>query len=158
MFDIGELTIVSGGQTGADRAALDFAIEHNIPHAGWCPRDRLAEDGPLPPHYELCETPSCKYAERTEWNVRDTDATLVFSITANPQGGTRLTLVLAERLGKPVLHLSRDAMSPEAAAEKLQVFLDSHSVRVLNVAGPRASQEPEVVTFVSNVLEQALKA
>ena len=104
------ITIVSGGQTGADRAALDFAIEHGIPHGGWCPRGRLAEDGPLPDRYLLRETPTRKYAERTVWNVRDSDATVVFSIAAEPQGGTRLTLQVAARFGKPVLHLSRNAL------------------------------------------------
>ena len=74
------ITILSGGQTGADRAALDFAIEYGLPHGGWCPRGRLAEDGPIDERYELTETPSHRYAQRTEWNVRDSDATVVFSI------------------------------------------------------------------------------
>ncbi len=164
MFDLGTITIVSGGQTGADRAALDFAIKHGIPHGGWCPRGRMAEDGRLPARYALRETPSRKYAERTEWNVRDSDATVVFSIGAEPRGGTRLTLVLAERLGKPVLHLSRDALSGEAvgavaaAAAQLEAFLDEHAVQTLNIAGPRASQEPEIAAFVGGVLQAMLMA
>ncbi len=64
------LKIVSGGQTGADRAALDFAIAHGIPQGGWCPKGRKAEDGPIPDRYQLKETPSDNYAQRTEWNVR----------------------------------------------------------------------------------------
>ena len=84
----------------------------------------MAEDGSLPDRYELRETPSRKYAQRTEWNVRDSDATVVFSIAAEPQGGTRLTLELAERLGKPVLHLSREVLTPEIAATKLREFLE----------------------------------
>lgn len=99
------ITIISGGQTGADRAALDFAIKHGFAHGGWCPRGRQAEDGSLPDRYDLRETPSRKYAQRTEWNVRDSDATAVFSIAADPHGGTRLTLVLAERLDKPVCYI-----------------------------------------------------
>ena len=152
MCDFRAITIISGGQTGADRAALDFAIDRGLAHGGWCPRGRKAEDGPLPERYELRETPSRKYAQRTEWNVRDSDATVVFSIAAEPQGGTRLTLVLAERLGRPVLHLSREVLTPEAAAAKLRTFLDEHSVRSLNVAGPRASQEPDIAAFVASVL------
>ena len=72
--------IISGGQTGADCAALDFAIEHGIPHGGWCPGGRLAEDGPIDARYQLKETPSANYTQRTEWNVRDSDGTVVFSI------------------------------------------------------------------------------
>src|SRR5215213_10005833 len=154
--------IVSGGQTGADRAALDFAIENGIAHGGWCPRGRLAEDGPLAGRYELRETPSRKYAQRTEWNVRDSDATAVFSIAAVPQGGTGLTLGLAERSGKPVLHLSHDTLSREledaieAAAHELLAFLAEHKIEKLNIAGPRASQEPEISAFVTAVLQRAL--
>jgi hypothetical protein len=148
------ITIISGGQTGADRAALDFAIEHNIVHSGWCPRGRLAEDGPIPARYELRETPSRKYALRTEWNIRDSDATLVLSVAPNPQGGTRLTIALAQKLGKPVLHLSREASgTPREMALQVEAFLRANAVRILNVAGPRASQEPEVSAFVGEVLE-----
>jgi hypothetical protein len=167
--DLRSITIVSGGQTGADRAALDFAIEHGIVHNGWCPRGRIAEDGPLPRRYALRETPSRKYAERTAWNIRDSDATVVFSISPLPQGGTRLTLALVRRFGKPVLHLSRDdeanktmwsgsADGISLAAASLLAFLDENSVRVLNVAGPRASQEPDVAAFVTSVLRAALNA
>jgi hypothetical protein len=153
--DFRAITIVSGGQTGADRAALDFAIDRGVAHGGWCPRGRKAEDGSLPDRYELRETPSRKYAQRTEWNVRDSDATVVFSIAAEPQGGTRLTLEIARRVGKPVLHLSREVLTPEIAATKLREFLGEHAVRTLNVAGPRASQEPEIAKFVADVFELA---
>src|SRR2546423_13574935 len=67
--------IVSGGQTGADRAALDFALAHKIPQGGWCPKGRRAEDGVIEPCYRLVETPSSRYSQRTAWNVRDSDAT-----------------------------------------------------------------------------------
>jgi predicted Rossmann-fold nucleotide-binding protein len=162
--ELRSIMIVSGGQTGADRAALDFAVENRIRHGGWCPRGRLTEDGPLAARYMLNETPSRKYAQRTEWNVRDSDATVVFSIAAVPQGGTGLTLAMAARMGKPVLHLSRDGLSGEsdyaidAAAEELLAFLEDHSVETLNVAGPRASQEPEIADFVSAVLQHVLDA
>ena len=152
------ITIISGGQTGADRAALEFAIEHGFAHGGWCPRGRQAEDGPLPDRYDLRETPSRKYAQRTEWNVRDSDATAVFSIAADPQGGTRLTLVLAARLDKPVLHLSREVHTTASAAAALSEFLEEHTVAILNVAGPRASQEPEIAAVVREVLQLALSA
>jgi hypothetical protein len=163
MTDLRQLTIISGGQTGADRAALDFAIERDIPHGGWCPRGRLAEDGPIPPQYALQETPSRKYSERTEWNVRDSDATVAFTIAPHLSGGTALAIQCAKRLAKPMLHLSRDALtSPsgaeaanEAASQLLQ-FIEEHQVRRLNVAGPRASQEPQIADFVQQTLHKAL--
>ena len=164
MFDPRAITILSGGQTGADRAALDFAIEHNIPHGGWCPRGRIAEDGSISSRYALRETPSRRYSQRTEWNVRDSDATVVFTIAASISGGTSLTLALARRLGKPALHLSRTALadsqgSDQSAADgasQLRSFLTEHHVRTLNVAGPRRSQEPEIAEFVQLVLQLAL--
>jgi len=152
------ITILSGGQTGADRAALDFALEFGLAHGGWCPRGRLAEDGAIDERYDLQETPSRRYAQRTEWNVRDSDATVVFSITREVSGGTALTLALAKRLGKPCLHLASDAASATGSdsAEELLAFLAEHRVSRLNVAGPRASQEPLVAAFVRSVLIAAL--
>jgi hypothetical protein len=88
--------IVSGGQTGADRAALDFAVAHGIPHGGWCPKGRKAEDGTIDQRYQMNETPSADYGQRTEWNVRDSDGALVFSISATLTGGSRKTLELAQ--------------------------------------------------------------
>ena len=157
-----QISIISGGQTGADRAALDFAIKAGLPHSGWCPKGRRAEDGPIASRYELRETPSRRYAQRTQWNVRDSDATVAFTITPKVSGGTALTLQFAERLGKPSLHLSRDALSTtgadpaKLAAEALISFIEEHQVHVLNVAGPRGSQEPAIAEFVRDVLMLAL--
>jgi hypothetical protein len=147
--------IISGGQTGADRAALDFAIEHGIPHGGWCPKGRMAEDGPIDPRYHLQETPNRSYPQRTEWNVRDGDATVVFSIDPVLTGGSKKTAFLAHKLGKPVLCISRDGGSAAPDAELL-AFIERHGVKVLNVAGPRASNEPEIANFVTAVLTAAL--
>src|SRR3954465_11888189 len=97
------ISIISGGQTGADRAALDFAIAHGLPHGGWCPRGRRAEDGAIPPQYLLEETTQTHYAQRTRRNIRESDATLIFSIRPVVKGGTRLTMELARHLEKPVL-------------------------------------------------------
>jgi hypothetical protein len=151
------ISIISGGQTGADRAALDFAIEYGFAHGGWCPRGRKAEDGIIPARYEIRETPSRRYAQRTECNIRDSDGTLVVSIAAEPQGGTRLTLDLARRLGKPVLHIARaSGVDIDELGRQLHDFLRERSVKILNVAGPRASQEPEIAAFVAEVLRFAL--
>lgn len=153
-----ELIVMSGGQTGADRAALDFAIRSGIPHEGWCPRGRLAEDGRLDSRYHLRETPTAKYDERTRWNVRDSDATLVITIKANATGGTGLTLGIARQLGKPHLHIARETIdSLESAAASIVEFIAEHQVTRLNVAGPRSSQEPEIAEFVEVLLNSSLE-
>ena len=97
--------LVSGGQTGADRAALDWAIAHAVPHGGWCPAGRLAEDGPIPVCYGLVELAGAGYHERTRANVRDSDATLIVSIHAELTGGTLLTAKAAQLFGRPCLQL-----------------------------------------------------
>jgi hypothetical protein len=136
---------------------LDFAIAHGIAYGGWCPRGRLAEDGPIDGRYQLQETSSRRYSERTEWNVRDSDATVVFTIEPIVSGGTALTVDLAARHGKPCLHLSRDTgVATSEHGRRLHEFLAANAVQRLNVAGPRASQEPEIAAFVRGVLEAAL--
>ena len=146
--------IISGGQTGVDRAALDFAIARGIPHGGWCPRGRLAEDGVIPSRYHLKETPDEDSSQRTEWNVRDSDATVIFSIGVNLSGGSRKTEQLAIRYQKPCLHLAREREG-NSAASKLAGFLVSHPIKTLNVAGPRASEEPGVSRYTIETLSVA---
>jgi predicted Rossmann fold nucleotide-binding protein DprA/Smf involved in DNA uptake len=148
------LKIVSGGQTGADRAALDWAIKHGIPHGGWCPKGRRAEDGPIDAKYQLQETPSPNYPQRTEWNVRDSDGTVVFSIGERLSGGPLKTLEFAIKHRKPHLHLPA---SKDNAASELKKWMQQNNIRVLNIAGPRASKEPEVAAFVITTLDSALK-
>lgn len=130
--------VISGGQTGVDRAALDVALELGIPCGGWCPRNRRAEDGEIPPWYPMQETPSRDYRVRTRWNVRDSDATLVLT-RGEPRGGTLLTVRLTVALGRPlrVEDLNHDP-EPEAVRE----WLAARRIKVLNVAGPRASEHP----------------
>jgi hypothetical protein len=147
--------IVSGGQTGADRAALDWSLAHNVPCGGWCPKGRKAEDGPIDPKYPLKETPSSSYLQRTEWNVRDGDATVLFSIQPNLRGGSKRTMEFARAHKKPNLHL---CAGDKAAAEKLKAFTEEHRVKILNVAGPRASNEPGVGEFVNRALKHAFGA
>jgi len=144
--------LASGGQTGADQAALDFAIEHGIPHGGWCPLGRLAEDGVISARYQLTETPSSDSAQRTEWNVRDSDATVIFSVGRVLTGGSKFTEDCAARHRRPCLHLSQ-ALDGATASAKLRHFLQHHNVGCLNVAGPRASAEPDVARFVGESLE-----
>lgn len=144
--------IVSGGQTGADRAALDFAITHQIPHRGWCPRGRKAEDGRLPDRYRLRETTSGGYKQRTEWNVRDSDGTVIFTLAEKLTGGSLKTMQFAQRAGRPVIHLNPTFPDP---AQSLAEFVARHGIRTLNVAGSRASKEPGVYRFVQGILGKA---
>lgn len=146
--------LLSGGQTGADRAALDWAIARGIAHGGWCPRGRRAEDGPIAPRYALIETPSRDYEQRTRWNVRDSDGTLVISRGNTLTGGSAYTARCAERLGQPCLHVRPGADDPQA----IRAFLERHRIRTLNVAGPRASTEPQIYDYVTEVLERVFGA
>jgi len=147
--------IISGGQTGADRAALDVAIRHGMPHGGWCPKGRKAEDGSLGEQYQLIETPSASYIQRTEWNVRDSDGTVVFSLAPTVTGGSLRTIEFAAQHGKPCLHLARSSHSGEAPALLLHRFIAQHGIRTLNAAGSRESKEPGIYLWVTDVLENA---
>lgn len=140
------------GQTGADRAALDWALAHGVECGGWCPKGRKADDGPIDPKYPLKETPSGSYIQRTEWNVRDSDATVLFSIGPTLTGGSLKTMDFARKHKKPWLHL---CAGDNAAADKLKAFTEEHRVKILNVAGPRASKEDRVGEFVMSTLEKA---
>ncbi len=143
--------IVSGGQTGADRAALDFALAKGIPHGGWCPLGRWAEDGPIAARYQLMETPAPDPVQRTEWNARDSDGTVLFSLAPTLSSGSQKTAELACWHRKPLLHVTAE-QGDALAAEKLRQFLAQYRVQVLNVAGSRASEEPEIGAFVKRVL------
>ena len=134
-----EFRIISGGQDGADAAALDWAIAHGIAHGGWCPKGRKSESGPIDARYRLSETPTASYLQRTEWNVRDSDAALIFAPDDELDGGSKRTAEIADRHGKPWLHFRPD-VHPKFIAR----FLARHEVRVLNVAGKRASAAPGV--------------
>jgi hypothetical protein len=144
--------IVSGGQTGVDRAALDWAIEHGVPHGGWCPQGRRAEDGEIGPQYLLKETPLAQYVQRTEWNVRDSDGTVLVTLDNRLSGGTRQTLQFARRHKKPCLHLAR-TVPMERTVTALRTFIRDHGIKTLNFAGSRDSDEPGVGEFVRAILD-----
>jgi len=146
------LKIVSGGQTGADRAALDWAVLRGVPHGGWCPLGRLAEDGAIHRIYRLVETPTAAYLQRTEWNVRDADATVIFSVAKVLTGGSLATMEFARHQRKPHLHL-HPPRTPEEMAARLVEFILHHRIKVLNVAGPAAKKEPEVALLVRGALD-----
>jgi hypothetical protein len=146
--------IISGGQTGVDRAALDVALERAIPCGGWCPKGRRAEDGRIPDRYPLEEASSSEYPVRTRMNVEDADGTLIFT-RGSPQGGTLLTLKLAKKLRKPytLIDLSRGG-DPAAILS----WLCQSRIRTLNVAGPRESEAPGIYNQVFFFLEEMVKA
>ena len=147
--------LVSGGQTGADIAALDVALKHSFPHGGWCPRGRRSLDGRIPDRYQLVETPKESYLQRTEWNVRDSDATAVFTFAAEATGGSKRTIDFARKHGKPWLHVSQQGGGYQDPAVALQNFVAENKIRVLNVAGSREAKDPVIHAWGMKVLEDA---
>ncbi len=146
--------IVSGGQTGVDRAALDWAIAHGVRHGGWCPKGRRAEDGIIPRRYRLKQTRSPAYNVRTRWNVRESDGTLIVSANHLIVGGTKLAAEFAKSLKKPLLHLAVTT-GARRAARQLDRFITQHRIHVLNIAGPRDSDEPGIQKFVQDVFTRS---
>ncbi len=146
--------VISGGQTGVDRAALDAAMAAGIPVGGWCPKGRRAEDGPIDPHYPLTETESADYRERTERNVRDADATLILS--PRPlTGGTLETARACKRWNRPFLVV--DPKAPDAAG-RIREWLARIRPKTLNIAGPRESQQPGIGDEVRKLLARVFKS
>ena len=137
------LQIVSGGQTGVDRAALDAALECGFPCGGWCPKGRRAEDGPLPARYPLKEMDSPAYPARTARNVRDSDGTLIL-LRGRSDRGTALTRKLAEEAGKPLLAVDLEDTAPETAVRRILSWTREHRIETLNAAGPRESGCPGI--------------
>ena len=145
--------IVSGGQTGVDRAALEVALELELACGGWCPQGRRAEDGVIDARFPLKETPSADYAQRTRYNVRDSDATLILA-AEELTGGSEFTRSLAKRYGRPCLVL--DPGDERSRADLLN-WLGEHNIRVLNVAGPRESTTPGIHELATRFLRSAFR-
>src|SRR6476646_140854 len=150
------MRIISGGQTGIDRAALDVALWLGIPCGGWCPAGRLAEDGTIPPRYPMQETDSADYIERTERNVRESDGTLIVYPGSPLSGGTKATADLCAQHRKPLL-LIDGSRGPAEAAEQLAAFVRQNRIEILNVAGPRASEWPQGYEFAAETLTKFLQ-
>lgn len=151
------MKIISGGQTGADRAALDGAIELGMDYGGSIPKGRKAEDGPINAKYDrLTELPSPDYEVRTERNVIDSDATLIFTDGA-PTGGTAFTVHCARKHRKPYLLVDFEKLTQEGAIPHIREWLNNIRPGILNVAGPRESKAPGIYQKVLGTLKEALK-
>lgn len=144
--------IISGGQTGADRAALDTAIKFNIDHGGWIPAGRKAEDGILSDIYHMEEMPTDSYPKRTEQNIMDSHGTLIIS-RGQLTGGSLLTHKLASKLERPCCHIDLIKIDEFEAAIIVNSFVSEYFIDLLNVAGPRASSDPEIYRSVKALLE-----
>ena len=151
------VTIVSGGQTGVDRGALDAALALGVACGGWCPEGRKAEDGTLATRYPLQVLEGAGYADRTRRNVADSDGTLIISYN-NPGRGTILTGRCAQGQGKPLLAIDAESLDAEAAVVRVRGFVRQNGIRVLNVAGPRATLAPGAYAYARQVIEGLLRS
>lgn len=144
--------IITGGQTGVDRAALDTAAALGYAIGGWCPKGRRTEDGPLDMRYPLLETPTEAYLQRTQWNVRDSDGTLILD-DGRSSHGTRATELAAERLERPCLVVAIAGTDTLAA---VQEWMTTHRIGILNVAGARESEAPGIYDAACRYLNALL--
>ncbi|MEN8130045.1 MAG: putative molybdenum carrier protein [Pseudomonadota bacterium] len=146
-----DVKIISGAQTGVDRGALDAALEVGVSCGGWCPKGRRAEDGRIPDKYPVIELSDSRYRQRTLHNVLHSDATLIiyFSIL---EGGTELTVLYCMQHAKPYKLIDAQEIPSEQAVRMLQEFVSDQGVKILNVAGPRASHQPKAHRYTFDVL------
>jgi len=150
-------TIISGGQTGADRAAWDAAMDCGVAIGGWVPKGRRAEDGEIEEKYaQLQETDSSHYETRTRYNVRDSDATLIIT-HGELHGGSRFTREMAEELGKPFMHLDLEPLPHHLAVTMIREWLAPLEGERLNVAGPRESSDGRIYKAVKKIITDLLK-
>jgi putative molybdenum carrier protein len=147
------MKVVSGGQTGVDRAALDVALALRMEIGGWCPRERWAEDGRIPDRYALIETRSPDVHVRTQRNVESSSATLVLS-RGSPMGGTRYTVEIAESMRRPILVVDITDRNRDPVAE-IVGWIEQVKPQILNVAGPRESGAPGITEEVFHILKDA---
>jgi Circularly permutated YpsA SLOG family len=144
--------IVSGGQTGVDRAALDVALKHGIECGGWCPAERLDEFGRIPDQYPVRELQAGGFAERTLQNVKDSDGTVII-YPGRRSGGTEQTVRFCVELQRPYQLIDASKLSAEDAARLIADFVLKNKIKILNVAGPRQSEWPDGYDYAYRALE-----
>jgi hypothetical protein len=148
-----KIKIISGGQSGVDRAALDFALKHRISCGGWCPLGRMAEDGKIPDRYPLKETESKDPSFRTRKNIEDSDGCLII-YSHEMDEGSRYTLLYAKKEMKPVYLIGlKDGIN----LREFKLWIDINHIKTLNVAGPRESSDEGIYGFALNVLKELFK-
>lgn len=147
-----KLVIITGSQPGVERAALDWALKHEFPHGGWCPKGLLGAEEPLDPRYKLKEGETENVLEAVGSNVRDAEATLVFTVAAKAAGTAQKAVSAAKKQKKPVLHVHRGILG---VSEKIVAFMDKYYVRRLHITGSADADEPGVSDWAANELEKA---
>lgn len=153
-----DIKIISGGQTGVDRGALDAALALGVACGGWCPEQRMAEDGVIPERYPVKVLLGSGYRQRTKQNVRDSDATVIIYFDyIFPKGGTELTLLECIKVGKPYLLIDGNEWTIARAAERIFLFCQKNHINVLNVAGPKGSNLAQAHQYTQQVMMGALK-
>jgi len=145
------MKIVSGGQTGVDRAGLDAALDCNIEAGGWCPEGRKAEDGKIADIYPLTELTNAGYRKRTLKNVQDSDGTVIIYFS-RLSGGTKLTVEFCTKEQKPHVLIDANQFSETQATQKIINFITDFKIQTLNVAGPRASNEVRAYSYTKSVI------
>jgi len=148
--------IISGGQTGVDRAALDAALEMDFPCGGWCPEDRNSEHDRIPEKYPLVELPGAGYQERTLKNLMEANGTAIIYF-GDLEGGTEATAYFCMEKGRPYKLIDGDEITVERAVVLLSHFIEDRDIRVLNVAGPRATSKPQAYGYTHAVVEGLLR-
>jgi hypothetical protein len=149
------IKIISGGQTGVDRGALQAALDRQVNCGGWCPTDRKAEDGRIPAHFPVIELADAGYALRTERNVLDSDATILIHF-GNISGGSRLTLYCCREADRPSLEINASEIDTAEAVQRMLAFVGEHQVACLNIAGPRESGAPGAAKIARQIVGEFL--
>jgi hypothetical protein len=153
MRSVRPFCVISGGQTGVDRGALDAALSLGVPCGGWCPAGRAAEDGVIPARYPVMALRDAGYDERTAKNVEDSDGTLIIAF-GRASGGTARTIDVCRRLDRPHLIMDATSVTFEEAVCRAVRFVREEDIRRLNVAGPRASGEPRGYEYACSLVRE----